>query len=167
MLKTLQIKLLPDDKQREALIGTFVKFDGACNFVSRVAFERKLYSKVLLQKILYREIREKFGLAAQLAVRVIAKVVETYRNDKDHFHEFRGFGSIVYDQRILSFKGVDEVSISTTGGRIRVSMTIGKYGRIPFERIRGQCDLVMDIVNYRLIDSDGTRRMFSIILPWS
>ena len=24
-----------------------------------------------------------------------------------------------------------------------------------------------DIVNYRLIDSDGTRRMFSIILPWS
>ena len=31
MLKTLQIKLLPDDKQREALIGTFVKFNGACN----------------------------------------------------------------------------------------------------------------------------------------
>ena len=24
-----------------------------------------------------------------------------------------------------------------------------------------------DIVNYRLIDSDGTRRMFSIILHWS
>ena len=24
-----------------------------------------------------------------------------------------------------------------------------------------------DIVNYRLIDSDGTRRMSSIILPWS
>jgi IS605 OrfB family transposase len=142
VLKTLQIKLLPDDKQREALIGTFVKFNGACNFVSRVAFERKLYSKVLLQKIVYREIREKFGLAAQLAIRVIAKVVETYRNDKDHFHEFRGFGSIVYDQRILSFKGVDEVSISTTGGRIRVPMTIGKYGRIPLERIRGQCDLV-------------------------
>jgi predicted transposase len=42
MLKTLQIKLLPDDKQREALTNTFIKFNGACNFVSRVAFERKL-----------------------------------------------------------------------------------------------------------------------------
>ena len=142
MLKTLQIKLLPDDKQREALIDTFVKFNGACNFASKVAFERKLYNKVFLQKIVYREIREKFGLAAQLAIRVIAKVVETYKNDKEHFHEFRGFGSIVYDQRILSFKGVDEVSISTTSGRIRVSMTIGKYGQTPFERIRGQCDLI-------------------------
>ena len=142
MLKTLQIKLLPDDKQREALIDTFVKFNGACNFVSKVAFEKKLYNKVFLQKIVYKEIRKKFGLAAQLAIRVIAKVVETYKNDKEHFHEFRSFGSIVYDQRILSFKGVDEVSISTTSGRIRVSMTIGKYGQIPFERIRGQCDLV-------------------------
>ena len=142
MLKTLQIKLLPDDKQREALIDTFIKFNGACNFVSRIAFEKKLYNKVFLQRIVYREIREKFGLAAQLAVRVIAKVVETYKVDKTTFHEFRDFGSIVYDQRILSFKGMDRVSINTVHGRIMVSITIGKYGKIPFERIRGQCDLV-------------------------
>ena len=142
MLKTLQIKLLPDDKQREALIDTFIKFNGACNFVSRIAFEKKLYNKVFLQKIVYREIREKFGLAAQLAIRVIAKVVETYKVDKTSFHEFMDLGSIVYDQRILSFKGMDQVSISTTSGRIRVPITIGKYGEIPFERIRGQCDLV-------------------------
>ena len=142
MLKTLQIKLLPDDKQREALTNTFIKFNGACNFVSRVAFERKLYNKVFLQKIVYRDIREKFNLAAQLAIRVIAKVVETYKSDREVFHAFRDYGSIVYDRRILSFKGVDEVSISTTSGRIRLPMTIGKYGEIPFGRIRGQCDLV-------------------------
>ena len=142
VLKTLQIKLLPDDKQQEALIDTFIKFNGACNFVSRIAFEKKLYNKVFLQKIVYRDIREKFGLAAQLAIRVIAKVVETYKADREHFHEFRDSGCIVYDQRILSFKGMDQVSISTTNGRIRVPITIGKYGEIPFERIRGQCDLV-------------------------
>jgi predicted transposase len=142
VLKTLQIKLLPDDKQREALIDTFIKFNGACNLVSKVAFEKKLYNKVVLQKIVYREIREKFGLAAQLAIRVIAKVVETYKADKEVFHEFRDFGSIVYDQRILGFKGMDQVSISTIHGRMRVLITIGKYGNIPFERIRGQCDLV-------------------------
>ena len=142
MLKTLQIKLLPDDKQREALTNTSIKFNGACNFVSRVAFERKLYNKVFLQKIVYRDIREKFNLAAQVAIRVIAKVVETYKADREVFHAFRDYGSIVYDRRILSFKGVDEVSISTTSGRIRLPMTIGKYGEIPFGRIRGQCDLV-------------------------
>ena len=134
--------MLPDDKQRETLVDTFIKFNGACNLVSKVAFEKKLYNKVVLQKIVYREIREKFGLAAQLAIRVIAKVVETYKADKEVFHEFRDFGSIVYDQRILGFKGMDQVSISTIHGRMRVLITIGKYGNIPFERIRGQCDLV-------------------------
>ena len=142
MLKTLQVKLLPDDKQRQILIDTFVKFNEACNFVSRIAWEKKLFNKVFLQRIVYRDIREKFGLAAQLAVRVIAKVVETYKADRASFHEFRDFGSIVYDPRILSFKGMDQVSISTTRGRIRIPITIGKYGEIPFKRIRGQCDLV-------------------------
>ena len=142
MLKILQIKLLPDDKQREAIIDTFMAFNEACNFVSRIAWEKKLFNKVFLQRIVYRDIREKFGLAAQLAVRVIAKVVETYKADRASFHEFRDFGSIVYDPRILSFKGMDQVSISTTRGRIRIPITIGKYGEIPFKRIRGQCDLV-------------------------
>ena len=54
--------------------------------------------------------REKFNLAAQLAIRVIGKGVETYKSDKTVFHEFRDFGSIVYDQRILSFKGMDQVT---------------------------------------------------------
>ncbi len=82
MLKTLHIKLLPDDKQRETLVDTFIKFNGACNLASKVAFEKELYNKVSLQKIVYGEIREKFGLAAQLAFRVIAKVVETYKANR-------------------------------------------------------------------------------------
>ena len=134
--------MLPDDKQQEAIIDTFVQSNGACNYVSRIAFEKKLYNKVLLQRIVYRKIREKYGLASQLAVRVIAKVVETYKADKTVFHEFSDYGSIVYDQRVLSFKGMDEVSINTVRGRIRIPVTIGKYGEIPFQRIRGQCDLV-------------------------
>ena len=115
MLKTLQIKLLPNEQQKGAIIDTFIKFSEACNFVSKIAFERKLFNKVFLQRIIYKDIREKFGLSAQLAVRVIAKVVETYKQDRTTFHQFRDFGSIVYDQRILSFKGMDEVSINTTG----------------------------------------------------
>ena len=142
MLKTLQIKLLPDDKQREAIIDTFIKFNEACNFVSMIAFEKKLYNRVFLQKVVYKDIRETFDVAAQLTIRVTGKVAEMYGTDRNHFHEFRDYSSIVYDQRILNFKGMDNVSINTTSGRIRIPMTIVKYGQIPLERIRGQCDLI-------------------------
>ena len=37
MLKTLQIKLLPDDNQKNILISTFKKSNEACNFVSKIA----------------------------------------------------------------------------------------------------------------------------------
>ena len=37
---------------------------------------------------------------------------------------------------------MDEVGINTVRGRIRIPITIGKYGEIPFQRKRGQCDLV-------------------------
>ena len=50
--------------------------------------------------------------------------------------------SIKSDQKILNFRRMDEVSINTAHGRIRIPMGIVKYGKIPFERIRGQCDLV-------------------------
>ena len=140
--KTLMVKLLPDRDQTDALVDTFVKFNEACNFVSRIAFEKKLYNKVLLQKLVYKDIREKYGLAAQLAIRVIAKVVETYKADREVLHEFREYGSIVYDQRVLSFKSLDTVSLNTVRGRIRVPITIGRYRELPLERIRGQCDLV-------------------------
>jgi putative transposase len=142
VLKTLQIKLLPDDNQKALLLGTFKKFNEACNFVSRIAWDNKIYNKISLQKLVYYDIRNKFGLSAQLTIRVIAKVVDTYLTDRSVFHEFREYGSIVYDQRVMSFKGTDEVSLNTIKGRIRIPITIGKYGEIPFDRMRGQCNLV-------------------------
>ena len=92
--------------------------------------------------MVYYDIRNKFGLSAQLTIRVIAKVVDTYMVDRSVFHEFREYGSIVYDQRVMSFKSMDEVSLNTINGRIRIPVTIGKYADIPFDMVRGQCDLV-------------------------
>ncbi|MCL5794561.1 MAG: hypothetical protein M1138_07050 [Candidatus Thermoplasmatota archaeon] len=48
--------MLPGDEQRETFTDTFVNFDHACNFVSRREFQRKLYSKVLLLKIVQGDI---------------------------------------------------------------------------------------------------------------
>ena len=75
------------------MIDTFVRFNGACNFVSSIAFEKKLYKRVFLQKVLYKDIKEAFDLEAQLTIRVIGKIVETYKTDRNHFHEFRDYSS--------------------------------------------------------------------------
>lgn len=141
MLKTLQIKLLPDDNQKKILINTFIKFNEACNFVSKMAWHRKIFNKICLQKIVYADLREDFGLSAQLAIRVIAKVADTYRSDDTILHEFRDYGSIAYDKRILSFKG-DSISLNTVNGRIKMPITIGKYFKIPFKSIGKQYNLV-------------------------
>ena len=44
VLKTLQVKLLANDEQRDALIDTFVKLNSACNYVSRIASDEKLFN---------------------------------------------------------------------------------------------------------------------------
>ena len=69
------------------------------------------------KKLAYHDIRRDFGLGAQMTVRAIAKVVEAYKRDKDIQPTFRPHGAIVYDQRILSWKGADRVSILTNAGR--------------------------------------------------
>ena len=63
---------------------------------------------LILQKVVYKDIRETFDVEAQLTIRVIGKVAEMYGTDRNHFHEFRDYSSIVYDQRALNFKGMDK-----------------------------------------------------------
>ncbi|MEM3862181.1 MAG: transposase, partial [Thermoplasmatales archaeon] len=59
MLKTLQIKLLPNDEQKQILTDTFIAFNKACNYVSKIAWEKKLFNKILLHRVVYRDIRNK------------------------------------------------------------------------------------------------------------
>ena len=47
-----------------------------------------------------------------------------------------------YDNRILSFKGIDRVSILTLDGRIIIPFVMGRYQRERFSLAKGQCDLV-------------------------
>jgi len=77
MLLTLKAKLSPDREQKEKLVATMERFNEACNKISRLAFEQKCYNKIVLQQQCYYEIRDEFKLPAQLAIRAIAKAVES------------------------------------------------------------------------------------------
>jgi putative transposase len=77
-----------------------------------------------------------------MAVRVISKVAEAYKRDKSRKPSFRAHGAIVYDQRVLAWKGVDRVSILDTQRATGYSHRLGRVSGRPAEAIRGQADLI-------------------------
>jgi len=152
MKTVLQIKLLPDETQHAALKDTMRIFNEACNSIAEEAFRTRCASKFALQKTVYESVRQQFGLSAQLTIRAIAKVVEAYKRDKSKQCFFKPTGAVVYDQRILSFKGLESASILTLQGRLTIAMQMGDYQRLQMGRGHGQADLVLvDGVFYLLL----------------
>ena len=141
MFQTLMVRLETNDDEKATLLETMERFNLACNYA---ASKGVCTSKYELQKLVYRELREKYGLGAQMAIRVISKVVETYKRDKAVKPKFRPYGAIQYDQRNLSWKGLDRVSVSTIRGRMTLKTRIGEYQKQHFysKVVRGQADLV-------------------------
>jgi IS605 OrfB family transposase len=154
MKLTLKIKLQPSSEQHQALLETMEQFNAACNYIAQIAFEHRLANKVELQKLVYHTVRERFGLSAQMTIRAIAKVVEAYKRDKSIQPTFDLHGAIVYDQRILSWKAADRISILTLQGRKIIPIVYGDYQADRIDRVRGQADLV-----YR----DGTFYLYATI----
>ena len=142
MLLTIKSKLITNQEQHGKLLKTVEKFNEACDFISEFAYKNWMFGKIGIQKQLYYEIREKFGLSAQMTVRAIGKVAESYKVNKDSIHDFDPHGAIVYDQRILSYKSADEISILTLDGRIEVKIQYGEYRKLELNRVKGQADLI-------------------------
>lgn len=143
MLVTELLKLAPSAEQAEALLSTMRACNAASNRVAEVAFDLRTANKIRLQGEIYVELRERFGLSAQMAVRAIAKTCEAYKRDKSIRPTFRPLGAVQYDQRILSWKGRDRVSILTLAGRIEIpALYQGRWRAAPGAAIRGQADLI-------------------------
>ncbi|MDF0591326.1 RNA-guided endonuclease InsQ/TnpB family protein [Candidatus Methanocrinis natronophilus] len=144
MMQTLKVKLEPTPEQVQAIRETMHQFNAACNFVADKAFELHTANKIELQKVVYYPIREQFNLSAQMAVRAISKTCEAYKRDKSIKPTFDPDGSVVYDQRLMSWKGLDLVSLLTLEGRIKVPVVICEYHEPRLNRIRGQADLIFE-----------------------
>ena len=142
MKLTLQIQLLPDKQQAAQLKSTMERFNAACSWLAEQAFEIKTANKITLQQHFYYDLRERFGLSAQMAAICIRHVGATYSRDKSLLPVFRPNAAMPYDSRILSFKSIDRVSILTLEGRIIVPFVMGKYQRERFSQAKGECDLV-------------------------
>jgi len=139
---TVGVKLKPTKVQAQALRETLECANRAANEISRVAWEKKVFGQFGLQKLTYKSIREQFGLAAQVVVRVTAKVADAYKLDKRQQRVFRLDGGIAFDDRILRY-GTDYVSIWTLQGREQIPFVCGARQRRLLSSRQGESDLVL------------------------
>jgi putative transposase len=142
MKQTMLLKLAPTTEQAQALLGTMHAFNAACDYVAFQAFKARVANKFELQKMTYGELRTTYHLPAQLAIRAISKTTDVYKRDKSIQPTFRPGGAIVYDERVMSFKGLTTVSLLTLHGRMLVPFRMGGYQVSRFESIKGQADLL-------------------------
>ena len=138
----VNIKLKPLESQHSALLETLKETNKACDWISEKAFENKVYRQFYLHKITYSEAREKFNLSAQIVVRAIAKVADSYKIQTEKQTTFKPLGSIAYDDRIISFKKSDIVSIWTVEGRLNIPFVMGEHQRKLFQFRKGEIDLI-------------------------
>src|SRR5512135_527777 len=62
---TLQIQILPDTAQADRLKAIMGQFNAAANWIVGELFAGKVTNKITAQKLLYKQVRERFGLGAQ------------------------------------------------------------------------------------------------------
>jgi IS605 OrfB family transposase len=142
MKQTMLLKLAPTEEQQQALLETMHAFNGASKYVAEVAFRETSANKFELQKLVYGELRATYKLPAQLAIRAISKASEAYKRDKSIQPTFRPEGAIVYDQRVMRFKGITHVSLLTLSGRVLVPFLMGAYQQARMDAMKGQADLL-------------------------
>ncbi len=142
MKLTLKIKLLPDAKQADILKRTIAEFNAAADVVSEIAWKNKAFNKFKIQRLSYYVIKAQFKLSAQLIIRLIGKVSDSYKLDRKVQRTFRKYGSITYDSRVLAYKN-NTVSLSTIEGRLKgIKYICHNPDYIPY--IKGEADLVFN-----------------------
>jgi len=137
------VKLAPSQEQYALLLQTMERFNEACNYLAELAFAHYTAGQVKLHHLAYHYLREHYSLSAQMAVRAIGKVAETCRRNKSKLVVFKPHLAMVFDQRILSWKGLDKVSILTLKGRQIIPIRIGIYQEARLNRVVKQTDLIL------------------------
>src|SRR5260370_37927022 len=121
-----QVQILPSSE--EALESTLRQANAAAGVLSHVAWERRTFWHYDLHRIAYHDVRDSSGLAAQVVVRLIAKVCDADKEDREAKREFKPLGGIAYDALILRwFPDANIVSISTVAGRQARPFSCGAY----------------------------------------
>jgi putative transposase len=146
MKQVVKVRLLPTEHQAAALEATLRVCNEAASWLSAVMHAGRVRRKHDAQRRFYTDLRQQWGLSAQPAIRVIAKVADAYSSLRANVNAgnygppgsrrrktvwdkpigFRADASQPFDARCLSWKIPDAVgarkatvSIWTTCGRLK------------------------------------------------
>jgi len=145
-IRTLACKLMPTQEQRAEIDATLTAFADACNCIAEVARSIHSSNKVKVQHACYQDVRDRFGLSANLAIRAIARVCAALKV-KSKAHSTFEPTSIDYDQRIFSFREWDwTFSLTLLHSRERIETTLGDYQK---GRLKGHTPTSATLVKRR------------------
>jgi IS605 OrfB family transposase len=142
MKLVVNLKLTPTEMQADALLATLTTANRACNWLSGQAWESKTFGQFALHKLTYEHCREQFGLAAQMAVRCIAKVADSYKLDRQTRRRFKRTAAQPYDDRIFRLRSDTHLSIWTVHGRLTIPYQCGARQRALLAYRKGEVDLM-------------------------
>lgn len=142
MKLVVNLKLLPTPDQHAALLDTLKVSNRACTWLAKQAWETHTFGQFALHKLTYEPCRAQFGLAAQMAVRCIAKVADAYKLDRKTRRRFKRYAAQPYDDRIFRLRSDTTLSLWTTQGRRTVSYQCGERQRALLAFRKGEVDLM-------------------------
>lgn len=126
---TLTCKLQPTLEQASKIEATLQAFADACNYANDTVSDR-MTSKRTIQVEVYHDLRARFGLSANLAVRACARVGANRLAAKSKKRKVKAFNptSVDYDARIFAYREKDNtVSLTLVNGREHIALTLGNY----------------------------------------
>jgi putative transposase len=107
----------------------------ACNYISRVAFQKRCFDPIALHALVYQKVRAIFKLPANLAVQARNRVAESYRLHRDRLHTFSKNSMALGDRLFSLLRSRDfAVSIITIKGRIKPKLVLGEYQRTVLQK---------------------------------
>jgi len=93
-----KIKLACTFEEKTFLKATLRTCAKACEYISSVVFLSNITNKIDLQKLLYFEIREAFGLSSQMAILCVHKTAHDYHGkgfSQRHYLEKSSMGLLM------------------------------------------------------------------------
>lgn len=126
---TLVCQLQPTLEQSAKIDALLASFADGCNYTNETV-KPSVTSKTTIQSLVYQTLREQFGLSANQAVRVCARVGANRKTAKLKRKPVKTFRptSADYDARIFSFREKDwTVSLTLLGCRERIKLSLGNY----------------------------------------
>src|SRR5262249_40128810 len=125
-IRTVVCKLAPTPEQVSEIEATLKAFAGGCEFAADTARAIGTTNKLKVQHACYEEMRQRFGLSANLAIRAIARACAALKVPARMHSRFEPT-SVDYDARIFAFQeGNWTFGLTLLSGRVKLATILGE-----------------------------------------